>query len=89
MSGASAEERAAEAEKLARRIKADVVAYGTVRRNGDVVQLQPEFHITIANFFYDVEEMVGQHVFCSPISIIGAGENLPSQLTLSRCRRAD
>ncbi len=90
VSGASPEERAAEAEKLARRIKADVVVYGAVRRNGDALQLQPEFYVAIANF-YDVEEVVGQHVFGSPISIIGVGENLPSQLTLNRelARRAE
>ena len=90
VNGNTPEERAVDAEKLAKRIKADVVVYGLVRREGDAVQLQPEFYVAIANF-YDVEEVVGQHVFGSPISIIGAGQSLPSQLTLNRelTRRAE
>jgi tetratricopeptide (TPR) repeat protein len=81
--GATPDERGRNAEALAKRIKADVVIYGTVRREGEAVALQPEFYVAIPNL-YAVEEMVGQHVFGAPISIVGAGDDLPAQVNLNR-----
>jgi tetratricopeptide (TPR) repeat protein len=82
ISGNSAEERASEAEKVANEINADMVIYGNVQQVEDGYVLQPEFYIRADNY-YEAEELIGQHRFGGPISIIATRDALPSQIQLN------
>jgi tetratricopeptide (TPR) repeat protein len=81
--GDSDEVRAEKAAAKAEKINADVVLYGTVTREGEVLQFKPEFYVDIKNM-YEAEEMVGQHTIGSPISIERGGAGNPSQINLNR-----
>jgi tetratricopeptide (TPR) repeat protein len=83
ISGDSPEERAENAEKLASKINSDVIVYGTIDREGNTLTIQPEFYVSVANF-YEAEEMVGQHALGGSISIIETGEGITSQINLNR-----
>ncbi|MBI5964044.1 MAG: hypothetical protein HY863_11255 [Chloroflexi bacterium] len=82
ISGGSAEERASEAGKLANEINADMVIYGNVQQVEDGYVLQPEFYIRAENY-YEAEELIGQHRFGGPISILATRDTLPSQIQLN------
>lgn len=82
ISGKSAEERALEAEKMANEINADMVIYGNVQQVADGYVLQPEFYIRADNY-YEAEELIGQHRFGGPISIIATRDALPAQIQLN------
>lgn len=82
ISGDTAEKRAAEAEQIANDINADMVIYGYIQHVDDSYLLQPEFYIRAENY-YESEELIGQHRFGGPISIIATHDTLPSQLQLN------
>jgi len=83
ISGDSPEQRAENAEKLASKINSDVIVYGTIDREGNTLTIQPEFYVSVANF-YEAEEMVGQHALGGSISIIETDEGITSQINLNR-----
>ncbi len=82
ISGNSVEERALEAQKMANEINADMVIYGNVQQVEDGYILQPEFYIRADNY-YEAEELIGQHRFGGPISIVATRDALPSQIQLN------
>lgn len=75
INGATAEERARNAESLARRIEADVIVYGNLRRDDGWVTLVPEFYIA-DRLLIDAEELVGQHTWGAEIVEWGDPENM-------------
>jgi tetratricopeptide (TPR) repeat protein len=64
--GTSREERAAEAERKALAIQADVVVYGTLRAAEGDVSFAPEFYLAPTRLL-GAEELVGQYDFGSPL----------------------
>ena len=82
VSGENAELRALSAEKLANDINADLVIYGNVEQIKGGYILQPEFYIRAKNY-YEADELIGQHRFGSPISILATRDTLPSQIQLN------
>jgi tetratricopeptide (TPR) repeat protein len=83
ISGDTPEEREANAEKLAAEINSDVIVYGTLDKEGSTITIQPEFFVSVQNF-YEAEEMVGQHSLGGAISIIETDEGIISQINLNR-----
>jgi tetratricopeptide (TPR) repeat protein len=69
--GDTPEDRADNAEKLAKNIRADMVIYGTVQSSGDSYQVQPEFYVNIENN-YELREVSGQYAFGDELPIIGS-----------------
>ncbi len=82
ISGDDAEKRASEAEKLANEINADMIIYGSIQQIDDSYVLQPEFYVRAENY-YEADELVGQHRFGGPISILATRDTLPSQVQLN------
>jgi tetratricopeptide (TPR) repeat protein len=81
--GQIAEQREQQAAKMADRMKADVIIYGTIENAGDAYLLKPEFFVNTRNF-QEAEEIVGQHQLGSDIRILGDEEQNPTQITLNR-----
>ena len=82
ISGNTVEKRAIEAEKLADKLNADLLIYGTIQKADNGYALQPEFYLRAANNF-EADELVGQHRFGGPISITATRDTLPTQLPLN------
>jgi len=83
MRGKTAEERENRAAELAKKMKADLVVFGVIQRQGDEYLLTPEFYVNIRNF-YETEDVVGQHKLGSAIAILAGGEDSPPQVNLNR-----
>jgi tetratricopeptide (TPR) repeat protein len=82
ISGDNAENRAADAEKLAAELNADILIYGTIQQIDNGYMLQPEFYIRAENY-YEADELIGQHRFGGAIPILATRDTLPSQLPLN------
>lgn len=82
ISGDDGEKRASEAEKLANEINADMIIYGSIQQIDDSYVLQPEFYVRAENY-YEADELIGQHRFGGPISILATRDTLPSQVQLN------
>ena len=83
ITGRTAEDREAKASRLAVKMKADMVVYGTIERQGEGYILKPEFFVNTRNF-YEASEMVGQHVLGSAIRLFGVGQDLYAQINLNK-----
>lgn len=83
ISGMKAEDREVKAARLADKMKADMIVYGTIERFGDGYILKPEFYVNTRNF-YEASEMVGNHVLGSDIRLFGVGQKLYSQINLNK-----
>ncbi len=79
--GDTPEERALSAEKITKRIDADVLVYGLIDISEPVWKITPEFYIASENF-YEAEEITGQHQMGEPISLVGQ-ENVARRIELS------
>jgi tetratricopeptide (TPR) repeat protein len=66
LKGATPEERAREAEKQSRRIKADLIVYGTVEPDGSGSSFTPEFYLSAAKLV-KAEELIGKHDLGAPV----------------------
>lgn len=77
VTGATPEERAREAETLARRIKADIVIYGNHRVDHSPASFTPEFYVaSLAS--NDVDELLGRYDLGDPIPVpTDAGSSFP------------
>jgi tetratricopeptide (TPR) repeat protein len=82
ITGNGIDERATNAAKLAEKINADMLIYGTIRQVDGGYVLQPEFYIRARNY-YEADELFGQHSFGGPISIIASRNTFPSQVHLN------
>lgn len=79
--GDTPEERALSAEKISKRISADVLVYGLIDISEPVWKITPEFYIASKNF-YEAEEITGQHQMGEPFSLVGQ-ENIARRIELS------
>lgn len=70
VSGKNRSERADSAEKLAQKIGADIVIYGTVDTTGAEWVVTPEFFVASENF-YDADEVTGQYEVGEAFSVVG------------------
>lgn len=76
--GATAEQRAAAAERAARRINAHVVVFGTVAATRDRTVVAPSFYIS-RRALSNAEELVGDHQLGAAIEMTGS---LPDSVTV-------
>lgn len=79
--GNTPEERASSAEKIAKRIGADVLVYGFIDMSKPVWQVTPEFYVASENF-YEAEEITGQYQMGEAFSLAGQ-ESVARRIELS------
>jgi len=79
--GDTPEGRALSAEKIAKRIGADVLVYGLIDMSEPVWKITPEFYIASDNF-YEAEEITGQYQIGETFSLVGQ-ENVARRIELS------
>jgi tetratricopeptide (TPR) repeat protein len=70
IAGESNEDRAAEAQRIAEKIGAHIVIYGSLQSDNSVATANPEFYVAIANFEL-AQELTGSHRLGTPIPISG------------------
>jgi tetratricopeptide (TPR) repeat protein len=71
LEGASEGERAAAAERVAARLQADIVVYGTVRDDPDETVVTPSFYLSPRSLG-DAAELVGGHRLGAPLVVRGS-----------------
>lgn len=69
--GTTAEERAENAAKLAKKIQAHMVIYGAVEETSSGMRVIPEFYLDQQGF-HEGSEVIGQYALGSPFSLPGA-----------------
>lgn len=79
--GNTPEERAEAAEKIAKRIGADILVYGFIDMAKPLWEITPEFYIASENF-YEAEEITGQYQIGETFSLVGQ-ENVARRIELS------
>ena len=79
--GTVSQERANSAEKIAKRIGADVLIYGLIDMSETVWKITPEFFVASENF-YEAEEITGQHQIGETFPLVGR-ENIARRIELS------
>jgi len=79
--GDTPKERAESAEKITKRIGADILVYGLIDISEPVWKITPEFYIASDNF-YEAEEITGQYQIGETFSLIGQ-ENVARRIELS------
>ena len=79
--GDTPQRRAESVEKIAKRIGADVLVYGSIDMSEPVWKVTPEFYIASENF-YEAEEITGQYQIGETFSLVGQ-ENIARRIELS------
>lgn len=79
--GSTPEKRAESAEKIAKRIGADILVYGFIDMSKPVWEITPEFYVASENF-YEAEEITGQYQIGETFSLAGQ-EDVARRIELS------
>jgi tetratricopeptide (TPR) repeat protein len=81
--GDSPDVRTENALSLANNIGAHMIVFGTIEQRGNDIYIFPQFAISY-QFITDVEEVLGQYRFGSPILIKDSAENLQDRLLFNK-----